>query len=89
MAGLNQVRGHAVVTSFVHCNRSSGEHHLLPPLLINSVDIAVAFYDAEYDVLMHVLPLKWREKRSVHKASVCFLWMVLYHQLFLRPLSEE
>ena len=29
-------------------------------MVINSVDIAVAFYDAEFDVVLHVLPLRWR-----------------------------
>ena len=65
IGGLNQVTGHTVVTSFVHCNRFLGEPHLLPALMINSVEVAVSFYDAEFDVLLHVLPLRWRDTRSV------------------------
>ena len=50
LGGLNQVTGHAVVTSFIHHNQFQDKHHLLPALLINSVQAAFAFYDAEFDV---------------------------------------
>ena len=88
LGGLSQVTGHTVVTSFVHCNTFSKEHHLLPALLINSWDIAAAIYDAEFDVLLHILSLRWRQGRRLRKAYVCLLWLILHHRLFIRPLSD-
>ena len=67
--GLNQVTGHAVVTSFVHANLFPEENHLLPALLINSVQVAVALYDTQSDVLMHVLPITWRVKNPLLRCA--------------------
>ena len=58
--GLNQVTAHAVVSSFIHKNKFEGYNHLVLAILINTVDLALAFYAAESDVLIHI-PLPWRD----------------------------
>lgn len=85
--GLNQVTAHAVVSSFIHKNKFEGYNHLAPA--INAVDLALAFYDAESDVLIHVLPLAWRDRNELIIRSVCLLWMALHFMLFLKPIPTE
>lgn len=87
--GLNQVTAHAVVSSFIHKNKFEGYNHLVPAILINTVDLALAFYDAETDVLIHVLPLPWRDRNGLKIGRVCLLWMALHFMLFLKPIPTE
>ena len=47
---------------------------------------AVSMYDAEHDVLLHILPIPWRSKSELNREGVFLLWLVLHHKLFLRPL---
>lgn len=88
IGGLNQVMAHAVVTSFIHRNTFTKENHLLLVILMNSVKVAVAFYNLVFDVLFHVLPIRWRDRHRLWKSSICFLWMVLHHELFPQTLAE-
>ena len=87
MQGLNQVVGHAVVASFLHINAYPGHSHLVPAILINATEVAFAFYDAEHDVMIHILPLKWRERQLLVERGLVLLWMLLHFDLLLRPLS--
>ena len=52
----------AVVSSFLYMNAHLGHNHLVPAILINAVEVAFALYDAEHDVIIHILPMKWRER---------------------------
>ena len=51
---------------------------LSPPvtILVPAVldEFAVAFYDAEHDALIHVLPLLWRKRHHLVHGAVCFLY---------------
>ena len=38
-------------------------------------------------VMIHILPLKWRERQLLVKRGLVLLWMVLHFDLLLRPLS--
>ena len=87
--GLNEVTAHAVVSSFINKNIFEGYNHLAPAILINAVDLALAFYDAESDVLIHVLPLPWRDRNELIIGRVCLLWMALHFMLFLKPVPKE
>ena len=77
--------GHSVVASFIHRNTHSGYSHLIPALLLNAGEVACALCDPEHEVLIHIRPIKWREKRSLVKGKVVLLWLLSHFDLPYPP----
>ena len=77
---MNQVVGHAVVTSFIHKYR-----HKALSLSCETGEF-VAFYDYIDDILLHLLPIKWNnysELCTFDEGGNTLLWLIVHHRLYL------
>lgn len=56
---------------------------------MNAVELAIAVYDAEFDILLHILPIAWREKLHLREPAIVVLWLAIHYRLFLRPPNDQ
>ena len=92
---LNQVVGQAVVASFIQRNTYPRMNSLVPAVGISGCgSMTAAMYDCKHDILLHFhkntkCTCEYINKVTgqYYKEAVVLLWLLLHHQLFLKPLS--